>query len=105
MDGADFARELLVTGLPQGPILVDATVRGSPGGGNRAEHVMNWNLRLSRPFPMAHGETRVALDVVNVLNSDNKILEVDASGPTFNQRLPLALEPARFLRMSVRYAF
>jgi hypothetical protein len=30
---------------------------------------------------------------------------VDASGPTFNQRLPLALEPARFLRMSVRYAF
>jgi len=105
MDGADFARELLVTGLPQGPILVDATVRGSPGGGNRAEHVMNWNLRLSRSFPMAHGETRVALDVVNVLNSDNKILEVDASGPTFNQRLPLALEPARFLRMSVRYAF
>jgi hypothetical protein len=31
MDGAAFARELLVTGLPQGPILVDATVRGSPG--------------------------------------------------------------------------
>jgi hypothetical protein len=105
MDGADFARELLVTGLPQGPILVDATVRGSPGGGNRAEHVMNWNLRLARPFPLARGEIRLALDVVNVLNSDNKILEVDASGPTFNLRLPLALEPARFLRMSVRYAF
>jgi len=105
MDGAAFARELLVTGLPQGPIVVDATVRGSPGGGNRAEHVMNWNLRLSRRFPMAHGETKLALEVVNVMNSDNKIREVDASGPTFNQRLPLAIEPARFLRMSIQYAF
>ena len=105
MDGAAFARELLVTALPQGPILVDATVRGSPGGGNRAEHVMNWNLRVFRPFPMPHGQAKLALDVVNVMNSNHKILEVATSGPTFNQRLPLAIEPARFLRMSVQYAF
>ena len=105
MDGAAFARELLVTGLPQGPILVDATVRGSPGGGNRAAHAMNWNLRLSRPLPTARGQAKLALDVVNVMNSDNKIREVDASGPTFNERLPLAIEPARFLRMSFQYAF
>ena len=82
-----------------------ATVRGSPGGGNRAEHVMNWNLRVFRPFPMPHGQAKLALDVVNVMNSNHKILEVATSGPTFNQRLPLAIEPARFLRMSVQYAF
>jgi hypothetical protein len=54
---------------------------------------------------MAHGETKLALDVVNVMNSDNKIREVDASGPAFNQRPPLAIEPARFVRMSIQYAF
>ena len=32
MDGLVFARQLLVTGLPQGPFLVATTVRGSPGG-------------------------------------------------------------------------
>ena len=105
MDGAAFARQLLVTGLPQGPILVDATVRGSPGGGNRAEHVMNWNLRLCRAFPMAHGTAKLALDVANVMNSDHRIREVETSGPTFNQRLPIAIEPARFLRICIQYAF
>jgi hypothetical protein len=105
MDGAAFARQLLVTSLPQGPMLVDATLHGSPGGGSRAEHVMNWNLRLSRPFPVPHGQLRLALDVVNVMNSDHRILEVSVTAPTFNQRLPLAIEPARFLRMSLQYAF
>jgi hypothetical protein len=66
---------------------------------------MNWNFRLSRALPMARGQAKLALDVVNVLNSDNKIREVDASGPTFNERLPLAIESARFLRMSFQYAF
>ena len=32
--------------LPQGPFLVATTVRGSPEGGNRAQYVINWNLRL-----------------------------------------------------------
>jgi hypothetical protein len=41
--GPAFARQLLVTGLPQGPFLVATTVRGSPNGGNRAEHVTNCN--------------------------------------------------------------
>jgi len=105
MDGAAFARLLLVTGLPQGPFWVDATVRGSPGGGNRAEHVMNWNLRLSRAFRMARGDAQLALDMVNVLNSDNRIREIDAGGPAFNQRLPIAIEPARFVRIGIQYGF
>jgi len=32
MDGLAFARQLLVTGLPQGPFLVATTVRGKSGG-------------------------------------------------------------------------
>jgi len=105
MDGASFARELLVTGLPQGPILVDATAHGSPGGGSRAEHVMNWNLRLSRAFAAPRGQVRVGLDLINVMNSNHKILESAVSGPAFDERLALAIEPARCARVFLRYAF
>jgi len=105
LDGASFARELLVTGLPQGSILVDATVHGSPGGGNRAEHVMNWNARLARAFRAPRGSVKLALDLIDVMNANHKILEVATTGATFNQRLPLAVEPARCLRMSLQYAF
>ena len=55
MDGLVFARQLLVTGLPQGPFLVATTVRGSPEGGNRAQYVINWNLRFSRQFGLPFG--------------------------------------------------
>src|SRR5262249_34682956 len=48
LDGLVFARQLLIMGLPQGPFLVATTVRGSPEGGNRAQYVIDWNLRLSR---------------------------------------------------------
>jgi hypothetical protein len=105
MDGAPFARELVVAGLPQGPILVDATVHGSPGGGNRAEHAMNWNLRLARSFAAPRGQVKLALDAINMMNSNHKILENAVTGTAFNERLPLALEPARYLRLTLQYAF
>jgi hypothetical protein len=105
MDGLPFARQLLVTGLPQGPLLVATTVRGSPEGGNRAEYVLNWNLRLGRTFAMSRGTLRATLDVFNVTNAGNRTQENDISGPSFNQRLPVAIEPARFLRINLQYRF
>jgi len=103
LDGLDFARRLLVTGLPQGPLLVDTTVRGSPGGGNRAEHVLNWNLRVSRSFRVSAGRLRLALDVFNVTNAAHRIQESEVTGSLFNQRLPVAIEPARFVRFQIEY--
>ncbi len=105
LDGLPFGRELLITGLPQGPFLVNATIRGSPEGGSRAEHVLNWNLRVSRDFEMARGQLTLAADVLNVLNNGNKIVESDLSGPQFNERLPLAIPPPRTLRLSARWSF
>ena len=105
LDGLVFGRPLLVTGLPQGPLLVATTVRGSPEGGNRAEYVLNWNLRLSRAMPMPYGNLRFILDVLNVNNANNRVQETDVSGPTFNQRLPVAIEAARYLRFEVQYSF
>jgi hypothetical protein len=104
-DGLAFARMLLVTGLPQGPFLVAATPRGSPGGGNRAQHVSNWNLRLSREWQLPLGRVSVVADLLNVTNGNLAIEQSDITGPAFNQRLPIAIEPPRFARFELRYRF
>ena len=104
-DGLVFARQLLVTGLPQGPFLVATTVRGSPEGGNRAQYVMNWNLRIGRQFEVPFGRLSVSADVLNVVNAAQRLQEDDLSGPSFNLRLPVAIQPSRFVRIGFRYEF
>jgi hypothetical protein len=106
LDGLPFGRELLVTGLPQGPLLVAATPRGtSPEGGHRADRVVNWNLRLRRDFHVPGGRLSGAIDILNVLDSDASLQENDITGPTFLLRLPVAVQPPRNLRLEVRYEF
>ncbi len=105
LDGLVFARQLLITGLPQGPFLVAATVRGSPEGGNRAQYAIHWNLRLSRQFALPRGRLAVFFDVLNVTNAAQRLQESDLSGPAFNLRLPVSIQPARFLRLGFRYEF
>jgi len=90
-----------VKGLAQGPLLVSATVRGSQGGGHRTQYYLSWDLRLSRRI----GPLLVHADGFNVLNRASRLREDDLSGPFFSRRLPLAIEPARFLRLGVAYSF
>lgn len=101
LDGLAFGRRLLVKDLAQGPMLIAATVRGSPEGGHRTQYYLSWDLRLSRRF----GALQAYADVFNVLNRGSRLREDDLSGPRFNQRLPLALQPARFLRLGLAYSF
>lgn len=105
MDGLVFARQLLVTSLPQGPFLVATTPRGSPGGGNRSEYVLNWNLRISRQFALPVGRFAATADILNLTNSAQRLQEDDLSGPSFNLRLPVAIQPSRFVRIGFRYEF
>jgi hypothetical protein len=106
LDGLVFARQLLVSGLAQGPLVVAATVRGSPEGGNRAEYVLNWNLRLARAFRVAHmGNVYLAAELLNATNAANRVQESDIAGPAFNQRLPVAIQAPRFVRLGVRFDF
>jgi hypothetical protein len=105
VDGLVFARQLLVTGLPQGPFLVNATVRGSPEGGNRAQYVPNWNLRASRGFRLPFGNLLAAADLMNVTNAGHSIQQSDVTGPNFNLRLPVEIQPARYVRLELRYDF
>ncbi len=105
MDGLVFARQLLVAGLPQGPFLVATTVRGSPEGGNRAQYVMNWNLRISRQFVLPIGRLVATADILNVTNAGQRLQEVDLSGPSFNLRLPVSIQPPRLAGLGFRYEF
>jgi hypothetical protein len=109
LDGLVFARQLLVTGLAQGPFVVDATSRGTqvnnPLSGNRAEGVINGNVRLAREFRLPVGAFGVALDILNVANSSYKLQENEATGISFNLRLPVEIQPSRFARIQLRYSF
>jgi hypothetical protein len=104
-DGLPFARQLLIRDLPQGPFLVDASVRGSPEGGNRAQYVLNWNLRVERSVGLHFGQVTLAADLLNVLNNGNKIVENDLTGPQFNQRPAYAIPPPRTLRLGLHWEF
>lgn len=105
LDGLVFGRRLLVTSLPQGPILVAATLRGSPEGGNRSEYVLQWNLRVGRSWELPVGRLSADFDLFNVLNSSQRLEESDATGPQFNLRLPISIQPPRFAQFGVQYRF
>jgi hypothetical protein len=105
MDGLVFARQLLVTGLPQGPFLVATTPRGSFEGGNRSEYAIDWNLRLSRQFALRVGRLAVSADVLNVTNAAQRQQEEDLSGTSFNLRLPVSIQAPRLARIGLRYEF
>lgn len=109
LDGLVFARQLLVTGLPQGPFAIDATSRGTqlnnPLSGNRAEGIINGNIRMSRAFRLPRGKLQGALDILNVANSAYRLQENEVTGTSFNLRLPAEIQPARFVRFELRYWF
>ena len=85
--------------------MVATTVRGSPEGGNRSQYVANWNLRLERQFPLPTGRIAAAIDILNVTNAAKRLQESDLSSPSFNLRLPVAIQPPRFARLDLRYEF
>jgi hypothetical protein len=101
MGGYPYARRLPVTGLAQGPFLVDATPRGTAQG-YRTDPVCDWNLQVSRSF---FRSLRVSAEFFNVLNSGASLRVDDLTGPQFSQRLPLDVQPPRFARASVSWEF
>lgn len=104
-DGLAFGRRLLVEGLAQGPLVVMATPRGSPEGGHRTKYNLAVDLRLSRRFSLPRGGVRLWADLFNLPNLSHAVRERDLSGPEFNLRLPLAIQPPRFLRLGLEYEF
>ena len=98
MDGLLFRRELLISGLNQGPFLL-------PVGDNRAQYAADLNLRVRRAFRLPHGKIAAAADIFNVINAGRKIQENDISGMAFNLRLPTAIQEPRQVRLLLNYEF
>jgi hypothetical protein len=107
LGGYPYARRLLVTGLAQGPFIVDATPRGGPQG-YRTDPVYDWNLKVSRAFEMhllRKGTLRVSAEFFNLLNLGTRLRVADLTGPQFLQNLPLEIQPPRFARGGVSWEF
>lgn len=98
LGGAPFSRQLLVTGLAQGPFLVTTDLYRGPV-------VFNSNLRILREFRLRFGRLAPSVDILNVTNGGQKLQENDFSGPTFNLRLPVAIQEARAVRFQLKYDF
>jgi hypothetical protein len=104
MGGYPYARRLLVTGLAQGPFMVDATPRGT----SRTDPVYDWNLKVSRAFEMRlllPGTLRVSAEVFNVLNLGARERVADLTGTQFLQNIPLEIQSPRFLRGGISWQF
>ncbi len=108
MDGLPFGRELIVTGLPQGPFSILATSRANdpqPTQRFRVEHNMTVDLGIEKTFFVSGRRLIVRLDVFNLLNQDKNTIENDLSGDNFHARVPLETEAPRVVRAGLRYEF
>jgi hypothetical protein len=100
-DGLPFGRELIVTGLNQGPILVMATPRGEPGG-FRTQYYLSFDQRIARDFSVGRFKLTVMADAFNLLNSNRNLQEYDISGPLFPPRTPVEIQNPRVIRLGLR---
>ena len=103
-DGMPFGRMLFVEGFNQGPFFVRATPRAHPGG-FQTEFNMTTDARVAREFALRRGTLSGYLDVFNIQNLNHHTLEADLTGPTFESRVPLAIQAPRAARLGIEWKF
>ncbi len=108
-DGQPYAREIIVTGLNQGPFYILASPRGNgwrtPVGGVRTEAVTTLDLSLKKEVRIASASLLLRVDVFNALNANDNTIENDLSGPDFDQRRPLENVAPRVVRFGMSLEF
>ena len=103
-DGLPFGRMLFVDGFNQGPFFVRATPRAHPGG-FQTQFNMTVDARVAREFALRRGTLSGYLDVSNIQNLNKNTLEADLTGPTFQSRVPLAIQAPRAARLGIEWKF
>jgi len=103
-DGLPFGRMLFVEGFNQGPFFVRATPRAHPGG-FQTQFNMTVDARVARKFALRRGILSGYLDVFNIQNLNKNTLEADLTGPTFESRVPLAIQAPRAARLGIEWKF
>ena len=101
LDGQPFAQVDVVDALPQGPVAVMATQRGTPGP--RHTFHMTTDVRLSYLWrARARNTLSVMLDVFNLLGSGTEVVEDPRAGPeTFRRALEMI--PGRSLLLTLEW--
>ncbi len=99
--GQPFSRQILVRGLPQGNVIVNAEPRGS----RRYPAVTTVDLRASKVFSLAGNRRRleVMVDVYNLTNANTAVSMVELSGPRFE--FPLQVLAPRIARVGAKFVF
>jgi hypothetical protein len=95
---------LFVNGFNQGPFFVRATPRADFGA-FRTQFNSTLDLRVAETFALRHGKFLWAVDVFNLLNLNRNTLEADLTSATFAQRVPLAIQAPRTVRLGVEWKF
>jgi len=103
-DGLPFGRLLFVEGFNQGPFFVRATPRSHPGG-FQTQFNLTLDVRVAREFALRRGTLAGYLDFFNLLNLNLNTLEADLTGPTFESRVPLAIQAPRVARLGFEWRF
>jgi hypothetical protein len=71
----------------------------------KTEFNMTLDVRLAREWALGPGTLSGYLDCFNCLNMNRNTLEADLTGPTFQSRVPLAIESPRTGRLGVEWNF
>lgn len=100
LDGQPFAQIDVVDTLPQGPVAVMTTPRGTPGP--RHTFHMTTDVRLAYVWRgQARHTLAMMLDVFNLLGSGTEIVEDPRAGPAFRRALEMI--PGRSILLTVQW--
>lgn len=97
--GNPYTRELVVTGLNQGPF----NVRAEPRGDSETDNVSTVDLRLEQTFDLAAGRFGVMADAFNLFNASPSVDEGIITGSDYGE--VLSVQTPRLLRLGVRYVW
>jgi len=100
-DGQPFTRMIIVEGLTQGPVLIQAHPRGVA----RYEFNMTVDLRLEKLFRFSFGTIRLMADVFNLFNQNLATEEGAWTGPDFPRRFATDIQSPRTFRLGLNIEF
>jgi hypothetical protein len=100
-DGQPFARKIIVTGMNQGPFIIQAHPRGVA----RYEYNRTVDIRLEKPLNFNQTRMRIILDVFNLINRNLATEENEWTGPEFPLRFATEIQSPRVFRLGLVVEF
>ncbi len=100
-DGQPFARKIIVTGMNQGPFIIQAHPRGVA----RYEYNRTLDIRLERPLNFGLTQMRIILDAFNIINRNLATEENEWTGPEFPLRFATEIQSPRVFRLGLVVEF